>query len=94
MTNPRAYARGTWNLKPEIQLEFARVDFLLKLHISFDDVSLTPTVEEKKLTDHNSFRQYMILIQGKRLRISRLVLAFILPTMSDTAYFGGITITK
>ena len=32
---PRAYARGTWELKPEIQLEFARVDLLLKLHISF-----------------------------------------------------------
>src|SRR5882672_10525806 len=35
---PRAYARGTWELKPEIQLCFARVDFLLKLNISFDDV--------------------------------------------------------
>jgi hypothetical protein len=55
--------------------------------------SLTPTVEEKKPTDHNPFRQSIFLIQGKRLRISRLVLALILPTMSDTAYLGGITIT-
>ena len=56
--------------------------------------SLTPTVEEKNPTDQNSFRQYIFLIQGKRWRISRLVLALILPTMADTAYFGGITITK
>jgi hypothetical protein len=56
--------------------------------------SLTPTVEEKKPTDQNSFRQYIVLIQGKRWRISRLVLALIFPTMADTAYFGGITITK
>jgi hypothetical protein len=35
---PRAYARGTWDLKPTIQLCFTRVDFLLKLNISFDDV--------------------------------------------------------
>src|SRR2546422_11772711 len=56
--------------------------------------SLTPTVEEKKPTDQNSFRQYIFLIQGKRWRISRLVLALIFPTMADTAYFGGITITK
>ena len=39
---PRAYARGTWELKPEMQLEFARVDLLLKLHISFDDVFVAP----------------------------------------------------
>src|SRR5215831_4206458 len=56
--------------------------------------SLTPTVEEKKPTDQNSFCQYIFLIQGKRWRISRLVWALILPTMADTAYFGGITIPK
>src|SRR5262245_34546552 len=56
--------------------------------------SLTPTVEEKKPTDQNSFRQYIFLIQGKRWRISRLVWALILPTMADTAYLGGITITR
>src|SRR5262249_61813540 len=56
--------------------------------------SLTPTVEEKNPTDQNSFRQYIFLIQGKRWRISRLVLVLIVPTMADTAYFGGITITK
>src|SRR5215470_18769682 len=39
---PRAYARGTWDLKPEIQLYFARVDFLLKLNISLDDVFVDP----------------------------------------------------
>jgi hypothetical protein len=39
---PRAYARGTWELKPKIQLEFARVGFLLKFHISFDDVFVDP----------------------------------------------------
>src|SRR5215510_9639825 len=39
---PRAYARGTWELKPEIQLCFARVDFLLKLNISLDDVFVDP----------------------------------------------------
>ena len=39
---PQAYARGIWDLKPEIQLCFARVDFLLKLHISFDDVFVDP----------------------------------------------------
>src|SRR5215475_5309749 len=55
--------------------------------------SLTPTVEEKKPTDQNSLRQYIFLIQGKRLRISRLVLALIFPTMADTAYVGGSTIT-
>ena|SRR5215472_5474941 len=48
--------------------------------------SLTPTVEEKNPTDQNSFRQYTFLIQGKRWRISRLVLALILPTMAATAY--------
>ena len=39
---PRAYARGTWDLKPKIQLCFTRVDFLLKLNISFDDVFVDP----------------------------------------------------
>src|SRR5215831_7508931 len=39
---PRAYARGTWDLKPEIQLHFARIDFLLKLNISLDDVFVAP----------------------------------------------------
>jgi hypothetical protein len=56
--------------------------------------SLTPTVEEKKPTDQNAFRQYIVLIQGNRWGICRLVLALILPTMAATAYFGGITITK
>jgi hypothetical protein len=39
---PRAYARGTWELHPEIQWYFARGDLLLKLHIALDDVCVAP----------------------------------------------------
>ena len=35
-------------LKPEIQLYFARVDFLLKLDISFDDVFVDPDCGREK----------------------------------------------
>jgi hypothetical protein len=45
---------STWDLKPEIQLDFARIDFLLKLHISFDDVFVDPDRGGEK-TDRPKF---------------------------------------
>ena len=53
-----------------------------------------PTVGEKNPGDQNSLCQYTFLIHVKRLRISRLVLALIFPIISETEYFGGITIIK
>ena len=53
-----------------------------------------PTVDEKNPGDQNSLCQYTFLTQAKRLRISRVVLALIFPIISETGYFGGITMIK
>ena len=64
---PRAYARGTWDLKPEIQLYFARVDFLLKLHISFDDVFVDPDRGGEKTDGPKFVPPVNLLDPGKAL---------------------------
>ena len=53
-----------------------------------------PTVEEKKPGEQYSFKQGIFLTQSKRFRISRLVLDFIFPTISETEYSRDITITR
>ena len=52
------------------------------------------TVDEKNPGDQNSLCQYTFLTHAKRLRISRVVLALIFPIISETGYFGGITMIK
>src|SRR4030095_1767741 len=64
---PRAYARGTWALKPEIQLYFARVDFLLKLNISLDDVFVDPDRGGEKTDGPQSVPPVYLLDPGKTL---------------------------
>src|SRR6267143_137340 len=64
---PRAYARGTWELKPEIQLCFARVDFLLKLNISFDDVFVDPDRGGEKTDGPKFVPPVYLLDPGKTL---------------------------
>src|SRR3989442_13331581 len=64
---PRAYARGTWDLKPEIQLYFARVDFLLKLNISFDDVFVDPDRGGEKTDGQKFIPPVYLLDPGKTL---------------------------
>src|SRR5919109_3695926 len=64
---PRAYARGTWELKPEIQLYFARVDFLLKLNISFDDVFVDSNRGGEKTNGPKFVSPVYLLDPGKTL---------------------------
>ena len=64
---PRAYARGTWDLKPKIQLCFARVDFLLKLNISFDDVFVDPDRGGEKTDGPKFVLPVYLLDPGKPL---------------------------
>src|SRR5215510_11713184 len=64
---PRAYARGTWDLKPKIQLCFTRVDFLLKLHISFDDVFIDPDRGGEKTDGPKFVPPVYLLDPGKTL---------------------------
>jgi hypothetical protein len=64
---PRAYARGTWDLKPEIQLNFARIDFLLKLNISFDDVFVDPDRGGEKTDGPKFVPPVYLLDPGKTL---------------------------
>jgi len=64
---PRAYARGTWDLKPKIQLCFARVDFLLKLNISFDDVFVDPDRGGEKTDGPKFVPPVYLLDPGKSL---------------------------
>jgi hypothetical protein len=64
---PRAYARGTWELKPEIQLYFARVDFLLKLNISFDNVFVDPNRRGEKTDGPKFVPPVYLLDSGKTL---------------------------
>jgi len=54
--------------------------------------SLIPSVEEKNLGDHNSLRQYIFFTHEKRFRMSRLILALILPMMLETEYLCRIMI--
>jgi zinc-finger of transposase IS204/IS1001/IS1096/IS1165 len=64
---PRAYARGTWELKPEIQLYFARIDFLLKLNIPFDDIFIDPDCGGEKTNRPKFIPPVNLLDPGKAL---------------------------
>ena len=52
------------------------------------------SVNENKPTDQNPFRQYTVLTEGRRWRISQLVLASIVPLTARTADFRQITATR
>jgi hypothetical protein len=91
---PRAYARGTWELKPEIQLYFARVDFLLKLHISFDDVFVDPDRGGEKTDGPKFVPPVYLLDPGKTLANFPTRVGFDLSNDGRHGILGGITITK
>lgn len=55
--------------------------------------SSMPTVGEEQPSDQNSYRQYTYFTRGSCWRISRLVVAVIVPTMEDAAHVGGIIVT-
>ncbi len=64
---PRAYARGTWELKPEIQLQFAGVDLFLKLNISFDNVFVDPDCGGEKTNRPKLIPPIYLFDPGKAL---------------------------
>lgn len=65
--SPRAYARGTWELKPEIQLQFAGVDLFLKLNISFDNVFVDPDCGGEKTNRPKLIPPIYLFDPGKAL---------------------------
>src|SRR5437867_6590968 len=84
-----ATARGTWELKPEIQLYFARVDFLLKLHISFDDVFVDPDRGGEKTDGPEFIPPVYLLDPGKTLANSPTRVGFDLANDGRHCILGG-----
>ena len=86
---PRAYARGTWDLKPAIQLDFARIDFLLTLHLSLDDVCVDPDRGGETTDGPTCVPPVYLLAPGKTLAHRSTRLGFALAHHGRHGIRGG-----